>query len=100
MRSHWRRKPLLRIARVLCFLSCLSGPAAGGETLQGKPPARPAHEWKKIHLQLRIAKAKRKADSLWYYRSVARQLKTDEVAIPVSRRKGFNRPASSPPGIR
>lgn len=71
----------------LCFLSSLGGTAVGGETLQGNASARPAHEKNKIHLQLRIAKAKRKSDSLRYFRSIARQLKTGRIAIPASRRR-------------
>jgi len=99
MRSRWKWKLMKWVACSACFLSCLGGTAMGGEAMQGGPAARPSHE-KKIHLQLRIAKARRKPDSVRYYQSVARQLKTGKVTIASSLRKGFNRPASSPPGIR
>jgi hypothetical protein len=87
MRSRWRRKPLQWVVCALCFLSCLSGTATGGEAFQGHAATHPSLEKKKIHLQMRIAKAKRKADSLRYYRSVARQLIIGKVAITASRRK-------------
>lgn len=100
MRSPWRWKPLQWILCALCFLSCISGEAAGGKSLQGNAAAHPSREREKIRLQLRIAKAKRKADTLRYYQSVARQMKTGKISIAASGRKGFNRPVSSPPGIR
>jgi hypothetical protein len=99
MRSRWKWKLWTWAVCSACFLSCLGGTATGGEARHGGVAARTSDE-KKIHLQLRIAKARRKPDSLRYYQSAARQLKTGKVAIASGSGKGFNRPASSPPGTR
>ncbi|OGP76001.1 MAG: hypothetical protein A2Z40_00800 [Deltaproteobacteria bacterium RBG_19FT_COMBO_60_16] len=73
MRTTPRRRRRQSIFGTLIFILLLSGSAAAGEKVLGQITALHPQNKKMVLLQLRIAEARGKKESLRYYRSIARQ---------------------------
>ena len=78
---------IIRIFRRTMFVSSLIvflGTTAAAGDIRHELES-PRHPTGKVRLQIRISEAKRKKESLRYYRSVARQQKTGKILSPASR---------------